>query len=58
MLELASVIAGADQFIGNQSVALSLAIGLGVNYACEARQDLPLERNECYFPQHPNGDYF
>ena len=58
MLELASVIAGADQFIGNQSVALSLAIGLGINYACEARQDLPLERNECYFPQHPNGDYF
>jgi hypothetical protein len=58
MLELAEVIAGADQFIGNQSVALSLAIGLGVNYACEARQDLPLERNECWFPQHPNGDYF
>lgn len=58
MLELAEVIAGCEQFIGNQSVALSLAIGLGVPYACEARRDLPLERNECYFPDHPNGDYF
>ncbi len=56
MLELAQVIAGAEQFIGNQSVALSLAIGLGVPYACEARDDMPLERNECYFPEQ--GDYF
>ena len=58
LLELASVIAGAEQFVGNQSVALSLAIGLGVPYACELRRDLPIERNECYFPDHPNGDYF
>lgn len=58
MLELASVIAGAAQFVGNQSVALSLAIGLGVEWVCEARKDLPLERNECYFPDHPRGDYF
>lgn len=58
MLELAEIIAGADQFIGNQSMALSLAIGLGVPFACELRRDLPLERNECYFPEHPNGEYF
>lgn len=55
---MAEIIAGADQFIGNQSLALSLAIGLGVEYACEARSDLPLSRNECYFPNHPRGDYF
>ena len=58
MLELAQVIAGAEQFIGNQSVALSLAIGLGVPYACEARKDLPMERNECYFPNQYQGEYF
>ena len=58
MLELSEVIAGAEQFVGNQSVALSLAIGLGVDWVCEARKDLPMERNECYFPDHPRGDYF
>jgi hypothetical protein len=58
MLELAQVIGGCEQFIGNQSVALSLAIGLGATWACETRKDLPLERNECYFPNHPNGEYF
>ena len=58
MLELAQVIGGCEQFIGNQSVALSLAIGLGTTWACESRKDLPLERNECYFPNHPNGEYF
>jgi hypothetical protein len=56
LLELAKVIKGSEQFIGNQSVALSLAIGLGHPYACEARDDLPMERNECYFPDQ--GDYF
>jgi ADP-heptose:LPS heptosyltransferase len=58
MLELAQVIAGAKLFIGNQSQALALAIGLGTPYYCEARRDLPLERNECYFPNQPNGTYF
>jgi hypothetical protein len=58
LLELAQYIAGCEQFIGNQSVALSLAIGLGVEWACEARDDMPLERNECYFKNHPNGAYF
>lgn len=58
MLELAEYIACARQFIGNQSMALSLAIGLGVNFCCELRQDLPLERNECWFKDHPKGNYF
>jgi hypothetical protein len=58
MLELAQVIAGAEAFIGNQSQALAIAIGLGKNYACEARADLPLERNECYFADNPRGNYF
>jgi len=58
MLELAQVIAGAEAFIGNQSQALAIAIGLGKNYACEARVDLPLERNECYFSDNPRGNYF
>lgn len=48
MLEMAEVIAGAEQFIGNQSVALSLAIGLGTLTWCEQRRDLPQERNECW----------
>jgi hypothetical protein len=58
MLALASVIAGARIFIGNQSQALALAIGLGVEFYCEHRDDLPLERNECYFHDHPKGTYF
>lgn len=58
MLELAEIISGADQFIGNQSMALSLAIGLGVSYSCEARRDLPLERNECFFPNQRRSRYF
>jgi len=58
LLEMASVIAGAESFIGNQSAALSIAIGLGVQFWCEGRKDLPIERNECYFPEQPNGFYF
>jgi hypothetical protein len=58
LLELASVIAGAQRFIGNQSQCLALAIGLGLEFFCENRQDLPIERNECYFHQHPKGHYF
>ena len=58
MLELAEVIAGCDKFMGNQSVALSIAQGLRVPYAFEARKDLPIERNESYFPNHDNGTNF
>ena len=58
MLDLARVIAGAAQFIGNQSSALAMAIGLGVpSILCEARTDMPLSRNECYFPQMTNVQY-
>lgn len=56
--EVANIIDGVGSFIGNQSVALSLAIGLGVEFWCEGRRDLPIERNECYFPEQPNGHYF
>ena len=50
LLEVAEYIAGAGQFIGNQSAALAVAIGLGhPSILCEARRDLPRERNECYF---------
>jgi hypothetical protein len=59
MLELARAIAGADVFVGNQSQCLALAIGLGVEEIwCEARRDMPLERNECYFPLMTNVHYF
>lgn len=58
MLDLAQVIASTSMFIGNQSQALALAIGLGVPYWCELRRDLPVERNECYFPSQPRGNYF
>ena len=58
LLEVASVIAGSEKFIGNQSSGLAVAIGLGVQFYCELRKDLPKERNECYFPNQPNGQYF
>lgn len=58
MLELAEYIAGSETFIGNQSMALALSIGLGQKFYCEYRRDLPLERNECYFPKLENGNYF
>lgn len=58
LLEVASVIAGSNMYIGNQSSGLSVAIGLGVPFCCELRRDLPRERNECYFPNQPNGQYF
>jgi hypothetical protein len=59
MLEVAEVIAGADTFIGNQSSNLALAIGLGVaKVHCEARVDMPLARNECYFANMGTITYF
>jgi len=58
MLELAQVIAGAKKFIGNQSVALSIAQGLRVPCFFEIRRDLPIERNESYFPNHVDDGYF
>lgn len=58
LLELAEVIAGCQFFIGNQSSALTLAQGLRIPYSFEARNDLPIERNESYFPNHEDGSYF
>ena len=57
MLEVAELIAGSKLFIGNQSQSLALAVGLGQNYICEPRQDLPIARNECYFATNPRGQY-
>lgn len=58
MLDVAEYIAGSKLFIGNQSMALSLAIGLGAEFWCELRDDLPQERNECWFKDHPKSHYF
>jgi hypothetical protein len=59
LLELAETIASSSVFIGNQSVALSVAIGLGhPDVWCEARRDTPIERNECYFPKQAGLHYF
>lgn len=49
VLECAQVIAGCEQFIGTQSMCLSIAIGLGKTYLCECRKDLAPEQNECYY---------
>jgi len=58
MLEMAEVIAGCDKFYGNQSIGLSIAQGLRVPYSYETRRDLPMNRNEGYYPNHENGSYF
>ena len=63
LLELAQVIQGCEQFIGNQSVALSIAIGLGKSYQCEVRKDYESTRTphggygDTWFPRI-NGSYF
>lgn len=51
LADLAQRIAGAEVFIGNQSQCYALAVALGVpEIHLETRRDLPLDRNECYFP--------
>lgn len=63
LLELAQVIQGCEEFIGNQSVALSIAIGLGKSYQCEIRKDYESTRTphggygDTWFPRI-NGFYF
>ena len=63
LLELAQVIQGAEQFIGNQSAALSIAIGLGKTYWCELRADYENTKTphdgygDTWFPR-VNGFYF
>lgn len=55
--ELADVIAGADLFLGNQSMAYSIATGLGKETMLEIHKIKPLEYSECYFPR-PGASYF
>ena len=55
--ELADVVAGADLFMGNQSAAYSIAMGLGKASVLETIKIKPLENNECYFPRD-NCQYF
>lgn len=55
--ELADVIAGADLFMGNQSAAYSIAMGLGKSSILETIKIKPLNNNECYFPRD-NCQYF
>jgi hypothetical protein len=63
LLELAQVIQGCEYFIGNQSVALSIAIGLGKSYHCEIRKDYASTKTphggygDTWFPRI-NGFYF
>jgi len=49
--ELADIIAGADLFLGNQSLAYSIAVGLGVETMLEIHKIKPLQYSECYFPR-------
>jgi hypothetical protein len=55
--ELADIIAGADLFMGNQSAAYSIAMGLGKAAILETIKIKPLQNNECYFPRS-NCQYF
>jgi|APCry1669189883_1035261.scaffolds.fasta_scaffold28858_2 hypothetical protein len=62
MLELARIIQGSEQFIGNQSMALSLAIGLGKTFWCELRVDYENIKTDhgygdVWFPR-ANANYF
>lgn len=55
--ELADLIAGADLFLGNQSMAYSIATGLGKETMLEIHKIKPLQYSECYFPR-PGASYF
>lgn len=63
LLELTRVIQGCEQFIGNQSAPLSIAIGLGKTYWCEIRADFETTKTphggygDTWFPRI-NGFYF
>lgn len=62
MLELARLIQGCEQFMGNQSMPLSLAIGLGKTFWCEIRVDYENIKTDhgygdVWFPR-ANGHYF
>ena len=55
--EMADLIAGADLFLGNQSMAYSIAVGLGKETMLEIHKIKPLKYSECYFPR-AGCDYF
>ena len=62
MLEMARIIQGSEQVIGNQSLVLSIAIGLGKTFWCEHRKDYDAYRSphglgDVWFPR-VNGYYF
>lgn len=62
LLEMARIIQGCEQFMGNQSVALCIAIGLGKTFWCETRKDFHLTKSphgwgDVWFPRI-NGHYF
>jgi len=57
LLEMATVINGCDLFVGNQSVAYSLAMGLGKPTVLETIKIKPLQNNECFFPRK-NTNYW
>jgi hypothetical protein len=62
LLEMAQIIQGCEQFMGNQSVALCIAIGLGKTFWCETRKDWhafksPHGWGDVWFPRI-NGHYF
>lgn len=62
MLEMARIIQGAEQFIGNQSLPLAIAIGLGKTFWSETRKDWDAFRSprgwgDVWFPR-VNGNYF
>ena len=62
MLEMAQIIQGCEQFMGNQSMPLAIAIGLGKTFWCEMRKDYDNFRSphgfgDVWFPR-PNGHYF
>jgi hypothetical protein len=56
-LELANIINGADAFLGNQSMALSIAMGLGKTSVVELHKIKPMPYRECFFPR-TNITYF
>jgi hypothetical protein len=56
-LELAGLIEGADLFLGNQSMALSIAMGLGKTSVVELHKIKPMQYRECFFPR-TNITYF
>lgn len=63
LLEVARLIQGCEMFVGNQSSALSIAIGLGKTYWCEVRADYERTKTphggygDTWFPR-ANGFYF